>query len=252
MATNERYARRLSTNTMSNLQTSENFIARRLASYLRLPFATDTIPGSYAEKVVADHYCGEVLQTYDFVDVVSQEQQIGWQVKCTRAVTTVTWKRVKIVDSAELIRDSDKGNQGAVQKLGDLVLETCNRHAQESMQQYNLNELRYARVIINGGRVTYFERLLLDSKEDTLFDPSHFVWTWSSMKHSSQKQQLPALHGTYNGKKWFAWHGRGENQLHFSGEKEWWPTETDQTCTIAIPTGKSKTWDELFQWLDCS
>ena len=62
-----------------------------------------------------------------------------------------------------------------------------------------------------------------------VFDPSSFEWRWSTPKVTKKKEQLPALHGIHKdtGKKWWAWHGLGENQLHFSGEGEWWPSQTD-------------------------
>ena len=32
----------------------------------------------------------EVLHTYDFVDVISRSEKIGWQVKSTKSTTPVT------------------------------------------------------------------------------------------------------------------------------------------------------------------
>ena len=40
---------------------------------------------------------GEVLGTYDFVDVIKRGSKCGWQVKSTKESTPVTWKRAKRV-----------------------------------------------------------------------------------------------------------------------------------------------------------
>lgn len=75
-------------------------IADQLASFFRLPFATESIPGDFAEALIAEHYGGRVLATYDFVDVICEAEGVGWQVKSTKATTPVTWKRAKIEGSA--------------------------------------------------------------------------------------------------------------------------------------------------------
>lgn len=225
-------------------------IAHRLASYFRMPFASDSVPGAYAEHVVALQYGGEVLRTYDFVDVICRDRAIGWQVKATKANTPVTWKRAKIEGSEELIRASDKGDKAAVGRLGRSVINACNEHARSSMSKYGLRELRYARAIVAEGRITYFEKKLIDEDCDLLFDPEEFAWHWSQQKASVKKEQLPALHGYRDGTKWFAWHGRGENQLHFTGEKLWWPSfNLDQTGNTIPLERERKTWNALFEWL---
>ena len=81
---------------------------------------------------------------------------------------------------------------------------------------------------------------------------------------SSKKEQLPAFHGVSKktGKKVFAWHGKGENQLHFSGEKNWWPevdrppvegvfnySADNHAIAFKLPSKKVE-WDELSLFLN--
>jgi hypothetical protein len=198
-------------------------IARILRNYLRLPFSPINIPGAVMEGVLGHVRQGDVLRTYDFVDVVNRGSGLGWQVKSTLAQTPVTWKRAKIPNRVELIAASEKSAEG-LQALGDAIIGFCNRHAEESFDLYGLKEIGYARLVIReAGRVMYFERRLCTRENPQIFDPKEFVWRWSSPKRTAKKEQLTALHGTHRptGKKWFAWHGRGENQLHFSGEHAW-------------------------------
>ena len=200
-----------------------------LANYVRLPFSKDSIPGALMEAILSHIHGGEVLNTYDFVDVIQHESRCGWQVKSTKAGTPVTWKRAKIPNALELIDASEKSDQG-LQDLGDAIIEFCNEHAMASMQRYDLAEIGYSRLIVRkDGRVTYFERRLCSRSAPSVFDPAEFIWQWSAPKKTVKKEQLPALHGSHRqtGKKWWAWHGRGENQLHFSGESVWWPSEND-------------------------
>ena len=223
-------------------------IADQLASFFRLPFASESIPGGFAEALIADHYRGEVLATYDFVDVVCKERRIGWQIKSTKATTPVTWKRAKIEGSAELIQDSDLS--GDTLTLGDRVIETCNNHIQDSLDKYELTEIRYARIISCPDRFTYFEKTLVEQGNRILFNPAEFTWAWSEPKRTKTKEQLPALHGFRDEDKWFAWHGRGENQLHFSGEKNWWPNVDSEAISATRPKyGQQRTWPELIDWL---
>lgn len=213
-------------------------IAESLRCYTRLPFHSGSIPGAIMEKVLADVRGGTVLQTYDFVDVIDPDSKIGWQVKSTRLATPVTWKRAKIPNAAELI-EASLANQEALQSLGDAIISFCNHHAQESLEKYDLAEIGYARLIINGdSNAQYFEKIICDESNPQVFRADQFQWKWSSPKVTVRKEQLPALHGIdrVTNEKWFAWHGRGENQLHFSGERAWWPGE-DSDHTISFPTG---------------
>lgn len=224
-------------------------IADQLASFFRLPFATESIPGGFAEALIADHYGGEVLATYDFVDVICKSKQIGWQIKSTKATTTVTWKRAKIEGSAELIQHSDLSGDTSV--LGAKIIETCNEHVQDSLNKYDLREIRYARIISSPGRFTYFERPLVNTSNPTLFDRSDFSWEWSKPKRTGAKEQLRALHGFRGNDKWFAWHGRGENQLHFIGEKNWWPDVDAEVMSVTRPKyDQQRSWSELIGWLN--
>jgi len=111
-----------------------------LTGYLKLPFSGDSIPGALMENVIGNVRAGEVLNTYDFVDVVNINDQVGWQIKSTKASTPVTWKRAKIPNSQELIKDSNSSIEG-LQALGNAILKFCNDHAIESLDKYNLNEI---------------------------------------------------------------------------------------------------------------
>lgn len=148
----------------------------------------------------------------------------------------------------QLIDDSDLSGDTSI--LGAKVIESCNDHAKESLEKYDLMEIRYARIISCPGRFTYFEKVLVDSNNRTLFDPAAFRWEWSEPKRTRAKEQLRALHGFRGEDKWFAWHGRGENQLHFSGEKHWWPNSDSEVEAVTRPKhDQQRTWSELIGWL---
>jgi len=93
-----------------------------LSGYTKLPFSPETIPGSVMEAVLANVHAAQILNTYDFVDVIKPKNKIGWQVKSTKAKTPVTWKRAKIPNAPELIKKSKKG----AKELQVLVLRPMN------------------------------------------------------------------------------------------------------------------------------
>ena len=218
-------------------------IGRILSNLVKLPFVEANIPGSMMESVLSHVRDGAVLNTYDFVDVISLTTRRGWQVKSTKADTPVTWKRAKIPNAVELI-EASKESESALQALGDAVIEFCNDHARASLNQYGLDEIGYSRLVLHKtGRATYFERLLCSKNSPNIFDPTDYRWQWSKPKATVKKEQLPALHGIRisTGKKWWAWHGRGENQLHFSGESEWWPDKNNShQVSFALPSNKER------------
>ncbi len=220
-----------------------NQIRKILSRYIRLPFSRETIPGAIMEGVLAHVKDGQVLNTYDFVDVIKPSDKCGWQVKSTKSSTPVTWKRAKIPNSFELIEKSRSGAKG-LQDLGDAIIEFCDEHARQSLKDYQLEQIGYARLVINpGGQVTYFERLLCTTQNPNVFEPKDFEWMWSKPKHTNKKEQLQALRGIHkkSGKKWWAWHGLGENQLHFSGENAWWPSpDSDHTISFRFPSEDEK------------
>ena len=225
--------------------TSEDLqkIRESLHTFARLPFAGNSIPGAVMEHVLAVIRGASVLNTYDFVDVINRMDSIGWQVKSTKESTPVTWKRAKIPNSRTMIARSDR-DKVAIQKLGDAIITFCNDHGRESLAKYSLESIGYARLIMHrNGTATYFERELITAENPQIFDPADFTWTWSKQKRTKIKEQLPALHGLHrsSGKKWFAWHGRGENQLHFSGEGSWWPSLNDpHAITFSLPSPSEK------------
>jgi len=215
-------------------------ISKILTGYLKLPFSGDSIPGALMESVVSEVRGGEVLNTYDFVDILNKKKKVGWQIKSTKASTPVTWKRAKIPNSVQLIATSKKDTDG-LQKLGDAIIKFCNDHALESMNEYGLEEIGYSRLIVHSdGKLTYFEKILCTKKSPKIFNESDFEWKWSIPKKTKKKEQLSALHGTHkpSNKKWFAWHGLGENQLHFSGEKAWWPTDNTNIVNFKFPNNR--------------
>jgi len=225
-----------------------------LSRYIRLPVSTDTIPGAFLESVLAHVRGGRVLPTYDYIDVHQASERVGWSIKSTRSVTPVTWKRAKIANKEALIQASFQ-SATAVQALGDEIMEFCNVHARASLRDYNLNEIGYARLIVfPAGEVLYFERQLCSLAQPNIFDPTDFEWRWSVQKVTSTKEQLRALHGIHKatGKKWWAWHGLGENQLHFSGEGAWWPAKNDpHAVTFRFPTeGEKLSFDRLVDLLE--
>jgi hypothetical protein len=223
-------------------------IAEILTGYLKLPFTETTVPGALMEAVLANVRKGEVLRTYDFVDVIDKLSAIGWQVKSTKAATPLTWKRAKIRNRNDLIETSRKSAKG-LQDLGDEIINFCNQHAVESLEKYNLNEIGFARLIVHDNdKLTYYERLLCSKKNPQLFNPADYSWKWAIPKQTKGKEQLPALHGTNvkTGKKVFAWHGLGENQLHFSGEKEWWPTNKEHIINFSAPSEDARLSYEAF------
>lgn len=216
-------------------------IAKILRNYLRMPFAGDNIPGALFEAILAHVRKAEVLNNYDFIDVVSRKEKVGWQVKSTKESTPLTWKRAKIEGSSKLIIESEK-SKAALQDLGNRIIEFCNKHVRESFQKYELDQIGYARlVLLNDNKVLYFERILCASPKHDLFCDEDFEWHWSTPKKTTKKEQLPALHGYHKktDEKWFSWHGRGENQLHFTGERGWWPAKDSQNSAIFnLPTEK--------------
>lgn len=225
-----------------------------LRGYMRLPFAGRMLPGRYVETAVARIKDGTVLPTYDFVDVVNIGERIGWQVKSTMQSTPVTWKRAKIPNALALI-DQSRVSATGIQALGDAIIAFCNEHAVESLQRYDLDRIGYCRVLLREDSVLYFERELITRERPVLFDPAEFTWRWSVAKKTQGKEQLSALHGHHqkSGRKWFAAHILGENQLHFSGEPAWWPHPQDGTpqATFTYPS-KSEviSFDDLISWLD--
>jgi hypothetical protein len=218
-------------------------IARILRSYVRLPFSSINIPGAVVEGVVAHVRKASVLRTYDFVDVVDRLAGFEWQVKSTLAETPVTWKRAKIPERLELIAASENSDKG-LQALGDAIIGFCNRHAEESLRLYDLKAIGYARLVIHkNDEATYFERILCTREHPRIFEPDEFIWRWSMPRRTPKKEQLTALHGMHapTGKKWFAWHGRGENQLHFNGDRYWWPQrDGDHAITFPLPASSER------------
>ena len=156
----------------------------------------------------------EVLNTYDFVDVIDRQSHLGWQVKSTKNTTPVTWKRAKIANSVELINESFN-SENALQELGNAIIGFCNSHAQESMDKYNLDSIGYARLIVFPERVVYFEKALCSREQPNIFQENQYKWQWSSPKKTNKKEQLKALHGidVQTGKKFG--HGMGWEKISY-------------------------------------
>jgi hypothetical protein len=228
-------------------------IAQALRNYARLPFAGETIPGAVMEALIAHVRGGDALHTYDFVDVVNRQLRCGWQIKATKEATPVTWKRAKIPNAERLIRDSLKSAAGR-KALGEAIINFCNQHAAASIVDYGLECIGYARLLMReNGEVVYFERELCTAAAPQIFNAADFDWRWSKPKRTVRKEQLKALHGVHRptGEKWFAWHGLGENQLHFSGEHHWWPkAKSPHAIAFSMPASSEKlSWKDFFSKL---
>lgn len=227
-------------------------IQQVISNYLRLPFALDTIPGSLLEAILGNVREAEVLKTYDFADVIKRGS-VGWQVKSTKSSTPVTWMRAKIPDKQSLIANSENREEGR-QALGDAIIAYCNAHARHSMQLYELHQIGYSRLVLfPDGRIMYFERSLISRENPQLFNSNDYEWQWSVPKNANKKEQLPAFVGKdrKTSIKHFAWHGRGENQLHFSGEHTWWPSKGDpHRIDFRAPDSTSKIdFETIAEWL---
>ena len=226
-----------------------NKIESLVQAMLRVPFF-QSLPGAILEEILAHVYNGTRTGTYDFADVVAEESRVGWQVKSTRIDTPVTWKRVKLPDKMSLINASRKSS-GGVRELGDAIISYCNRAALESVDKYKLTTLRYARLVDHmNGNLTYFERdLRIDGM---LFNPADFIWAWSKKRKTTKKEQLSAFHGIHKitGQAWFAWHGLGENQLHFKGERHWWPPSESKARRDFFRLGETLKLDEFASIID--
>lgn len=229
-----------------DMKNSEH-LKNRLKSFLRLPWIDGNIPGSIVEQVVALTYNADVLDTYDYVDVVIRGET-GWQVKSTMESTPLTWKRAKISNKLRLIEES-LGSDDGRQNLGNAIIDFCNSHAIQSFKNFKIKEIRYARcIVLTDGQVRFFDRKLADKRQPNIFNKEDYFWKWSTPKKTTKKEQLPALHGfdAKSGIKVWAWHGNGENQLHFSGEKMWWDDgKNDIDFTIDTPPPKMS-WEEFF------
>lgn len=214
-----------------------------LTNLMRLPYMGEGIPGNILESVIAEVRSGIVLNTYDFVDVIENTSDCGWQVKSTKAQTPVTWKRAKLPDANPLIQASHRSSS-ALQELGDSIIRFCNEHAHASLERYGIEEIGYARLILHSSsQATYFERLLCSTTDTDIFNPADYSWQWSTAARKGKKEQLPALHGINrsSGKRSWAWHGLGENQLHFTGESDWWPAEDDtHRIDFGLPRDSAK------------
>jgi hypothetical protein len=229
-------------------------IARIIQLYTRLPVSDEVIPGAFLESAIAHVRGATVLRTYDYVDVFHAAEQVGWSIKSTKEDTPITWKRAKLENKRALI-EASHGSLGALQNLGNTIIDFCNQHAQQSIEKYHLREIGYARLILfPDRRAAYFERRLCTHEEPRIFDPAEFRWSWSVEKNTKAKEQLSALHGWHipTNKRWWAWHGLGENQLHFTGERNWWPLETDpHAIRFALPSSERKlSFDKLLDMLE--
>lgn len=186
------------------------------------------------EAVLAYVRGASVRRTYEFIDVLDSINSMAWQVKSTRFDTPLTWKRAKITDSASLIVESEN-DPYKQQLLGNMIIDFCNRNIMESMQVHNLDTIGYSRLIIhNDCEVEYFERLLCTRSTPYVFDPRQFAWKWGFEHPEGKKERLRSLQGydVVTGDKWWSWHGRGENQLHFNGERYWWPSNGGQGQSV--------------------
>jgi hypothetical protein len=228
-----------------------------LTTLLKLPLTDETISGDLMERVFAHVRDANALKTYDFVDVIDPTKRLGWQVKSTMSSTPVTWIRGKIPQRDYMISKSEESAE-ALKALGDAIISYCNHHIWETgFEKYNLDHIGYVRLIVfPDGKIRYFERHLCSRDTPLLFNADSYRWKWSAQKNTKVKEQLSALHGYFcnhdNSEtvKHWAWHGRGENQLHFSGESEWWPnTEDSHARDFTFPSQGKLSFDDLVNLL---
>ena len=248
VVTNPPYAGdRTNARLFSNPQQLER-IRDILRTYQRLPLSGNTIPGAVMEGVLELVTGGERLPTYDFVDVIHRARRVGWQVKSTAEKTPLTWKRAKLENQVALMgasrSDGDAERQAGLAALGKAIIDFCNKAVSDSFELYGLDAIGYARLIVHPGSkkrgtpsmATYFERQLAVRGGPPLFRHEDYEWHWTTEKVGKKKQQLSALHGTTlvgnKRRKIWAWHGQGENQLHFSGEGLWWPRDDDMANVV--------------------
>lgn len=215
-----------------------------LHAYLRLPFSPDSVPGSVMEHVLGHVRGAKVLRTYDFVDVIDKKAKIGWQVKSRKASTPVTWKRAKIENRNNLISASEgsEDTERGLEDLGRAIMDVCNKHLVHSLEHYGLERMGYVDLILHKDTVEYVECEIPHNKLTCLFDPADFKWEWSKEKPKGKKEQLSALHGFHveTGERWWSWHGRGENQLHFVGEKHWLSSIRSERNVFPIPSASER------------
>ena len=226
-------------------------IQKLLIQYTSLPFYEDLIPGPIMETILATVRGATVLKTYDFVDVIDRESGIGWQVKSTRERTPLTWKRAKISNQQAMIEESKIS--GDTQSLGDAVIDFCNEHILSSLQWYRLDQIGYVHLILlDDGQVTYFERLLCTKDQPIVFKKEDFIWRWGETRTAKKKEQCSALHGFHKGSgtKWWAWHGSGENQLHFNGEYEWMSEPNLTAMKFKFPSNNQMSFEDFVTMLE--
>ena len=214
-----------------------------------MPFADVEIPGSVMERVIELSNPGSsILKTYDFVDVCSTGDR-GWQVKATKITTPITWKRAKIPNKNQLIKESQSSPEGC-QQLGDAIVDFCNAAAHKSFEDYSLEEIYYSRLIVDtkAKEWRYFERLIATRENPDIFEKSDLIWSWNEKKSNTKKELLPAFVGRSKTKniKFFAWHGMGENQLHFTGENCWHPSKEEHLVRIKYESFKRLNSSDLY------
>jgi len=177
--------------------------------------------GFELEDIVAHVRGGKTTKNRDFADVVLTVT--GFQIKSGFDTTPITWKRIRITHGIRLIQESHL-DASICQQIGDSVIAACNAHVAHSFEKYGLEEIGYGRLIFYGNSTAvYFERPLCTRKAMMLFAPADFRWEWGKR----------ALHGLHRdtGETWFRWNGDdSDNQLHFAGERRWWPADNDPHC----------------------
>jgi len=201
-----------------------------IADLVRISFRLPLDGGFDLEDIVAHVRGGKTTKSRDFVDVVLTVT--GFQIKSALDATPITWKRIRIRHGIRLIQES-RCDASICQQIGDSVIAASNTHMADSFEKYGLDEIGYGRLILDSyGTAVYFERLLC-TRKSTLFAPADFRWELAKR----------ALHGVHRetGETWFRWNGDdSDNQLHFVGERRWWPSDDDPHCIrFGLPAAMS-------------
>ena len=234
-----------STQQMEELQKFVN-------AYWLLPemFRSPYISGAFVERALAEVRGGKALPTYDFIDVLCDDGKTGFQVKATKGTTTITWMRAKIHHKQALIaasqRASEPEHSEGLQALGDAIIDFANEKISKSFRAYKkVENIHYARLkLLSGGRVEYTEAPLCTREKPVLFKKEDFTWAWRQERASETQslemedplettdienapqdidEVISSLQGTHipTKERWWAWHGKSDNQLHFPGESKW-------------------------------
>lgn len=234
-------------------------------------FRSSSISGSLVERSLAHVLGGTAPTSKNFVDVLSSDGKIGYQVKSTNSSSILTWMRARLDEKNELIINSRKKDKTEAEKglhdLGREIINKANAKIEDSFNAYpKLELLVYSRFIYEMQQYAlYFEAPIMAKGDSSVFNPDNFKWFWEEIddvlaeknddelggdqatllsipiknkkktKEGKKRKPKKSLQGLYlpTGTIWWAWHGdTSDNQLHFRGESEWLQLIYDKYETV--------------------